>query len=260
MRIRINLRLLYIIIAVVVIAVLAYYLKGYLQVSHPQSTLPAPIMYAVEYFNEQYSNQTLLVPSQYYNETIGLMRNNNVLVENDTEYAKLMFGGAKSNKTEFALTDLGELDNLSYFYNLIREPAPSLTEFSGNYSVENYSGAYQQCLSFISKVDAFYLCGVYYGNTKVGNATLVNFPNNSTVYIANGTYFLLPSSTTTYTQFIPTTVNAANRVHGIVFSYIGLASFYIPPSLLGTIFGRNEFMKSNDTVSNFWGAEIIKVN
>ena len=260
MRIRIKLSLLYLVIALVLVTIIVYYLQGYLRVSHPQSSLPTPIMYAVEYFNEQYSNQTLLVPSQYYNETVGLMRNNNVLAENDTEYAELMFGSAKSNKAEFVLTDLGLLYNLSYFYGLIGETAPSLVEFSGNYSVKNYSSAYQQCLSFIDKIDAFYLCGVYYGNTRVGNATLVQFPNNSTIYVASGTYFLLPSSTTTYTQFIPTTTGAANRVDGVVFSYIGRASFYIPPSLLSTMFGRNEFAASNSTVSNFWGAEIIKVD
>ncbi|MEM4097822.1 MAG: hypothetical protein QXS81_03960 [Candidatus Micrarchaeaceae archaeon] len=260
MRIKVDLRLLYVALALVVFAVIVYLLNGHLQRGPAQQPLPQSIAFAVEYFNEQYSNQTLLVPSQYYSQVSQLMRNNNLAVENDTDYAESVFGTGRPARSGFALIDLNELDNLSYFYGLIGETAPKIYEFSGNYSVQNYSATYQRCLSFRGTADAFYVCGVFFGGVDVGNATLIAFPGNSTLYIANGTEFLIPSATSTDLELIRTSVSGAERVYGIMFSYLGLASFYIPPALLGTAFGRNEFLRSNSTVSNFWGSEIIKLS
>ena len=248
-----------IIVIIILVAVFAFVKLNKAPTVVSANSIPLSIQYALEYFNAAYKNETVLVPSQYYTAAKALSINGNKVVENNTLYNSILFGGTKLPTGYNILIDMGNVSAL-----------PSLIYFPYNFTSENLSTSLRNCEVAKSKIDAFAVCSIYSNvsvpilnstyinkSINIGFGTFAAFPNSTYLYEINGTITYNGQNTT----YIPSIrMNNTHFFNGIMFLYENTAAFYLSASDLNTFYGREMFLPNStlkNVIANFLSTRII---
>ncbi len=258
-KLRIPVSLLWVMLIVIVILAA---LLGFLHFNRPNvqttSSLPSSIQYSLEYFNAANQNKTLLVPSQYYKAAEDYSINDNKVVENNSLYSLVLFGGVTLPQNYDVLIDIS---NASYFSDLIFFPI--------NFTLINLSLSLKDCYVASNKTRGFAICEIYSNITlpvlngtsrnetvKIGEGTFVNFPNSTSSEINNTIIYdgLNRESVSSLK------INGTQFYNGVMFVYDNITAFYLSEKDMETFYGREMFLPNStlkNVVANFGSVRII---
>jgi hypothetical protein len=256
---RFNLRYVAIILAVIVIAALVY---EFFPRTSSSGSLPPDVIYSIEFFNAVSQNKTIMVPTQYYTLAKQFSINGNSVIENQTEYANILLRNETYPGIDFVLIDMGQLDNLSELSSLAGVQDPSVTQFSATAESLNISSDYRDCLVYNSSVDEFAECNLFIGGTKVGDVGIARFPGAYNVSITNAS--VLYNGTHRVYLLSDASYNSTNFKSGLVFAYDGVATFYMPHSLMESFYGKEMFLPAgllgNSVLDEYGESRVIRLN
>lgn len=252
-------------LAVIALIVYFFFFTGAPQNQPPQA-MPQSIAYALEYFNAVNSNKTIIVPSAYYPYAEALAINNNRVIENDTEYARILLNDSHYAGVDYVLIDMAQLNNMSALFEKAGVHAAwNVTEFNKTYYIANLStGAnktYRNCFVYGNATDVFDECQLFVSSLRIGDVALASFPRSSTICSINASIFYNGVNST----YIPSVAspNSTCFERGLMFVYQGVAAFYMSPSISQTFYGREMFMPYNmlrNVLDNYGEARVVSLN
>ena len=227
---------------IIVIATVAVYLVFFSNGGNQpnQVSAPADVKYALEYFNAVNSNKTILVPSQYYSYAEQLSINGNGAVENDTEYADILFSNGTPSNAQFILIDMAQLNDLPYLERLSTAPNFTIVDFSPDFVNANIGSSYKNCSIAENSADFFGICELTFGKTVLGYENIVRLPGSSTISIVNASILYNGHNST----YLPSFANSSSvgLLKGVVFAYKNVANIYLSPEFMATFYGREMFL------------------
>jgi hypothetical protein len=260
MIIKINIKALSWAAFVIAISVLVAY---FIFANHTESNsvqLPADVAYALEYFNAVSSNKTLIVPSIYYDQAVGYAINNNKIIENDSEYANILFENKSYSGINYVLIDMGQLNYLQKLYEAIGLAVPyNITILAPDYRLQNLSQSARECLDYYTNsTNWFAFCESYVNVTiknplnpsqnlsamiALGHVSLGMFPKYTGLLVINASIFYNGINM----EYFPSSIskNNSNFQNGIAFVYENLTTFYLPSQIMNTFYGKNMFLPVN---------------
>ena len=262
MRIRFNVLSVSIAIVIVVAVTVSYlvFFNGSGGSQPNQTSVPIDVRYALEYFNAVNSNQTILVPSQYYSYAEQLAINGNRAVENDTEYADILLSNASASNAGFILIDMAQLNSLPYLERLSNAPNFTVIDFSTNFVSASIGSSYKNCSIAENSIDLFGICELTFDKAVLGYENVVRLPGSSSISIVNASILYNGHNSTYFPSFANS--SSIGLLKGVVFAYENVTNLYLPPGLMATFYGSEMFLpynKLSNVLDSYGEARIVSL-